>query len=108
MTAVTGVDNRNTGYGCGYHRSSFLGMTHGTDIRIAGNDPDGIGYAFPFGGGGTGGVGKAQYTASEIQHGGFKAEPGPGAGFVKAGGQLFTFTGMGICLLYTSSGEEER
>lgn len=71
-------------------------MTHGTDIRIAGNDPDGISYAFPFGGGGTGGVGKAQYTASEIQHGGFKAEPGPGAGFVKAGGQLFTFTGMGI------------
>ena len=46
MAAVTGIDHRNQGFLCSYHGSTFLGMAHSTDVRIAGDDADGIGYTF--------------------------------------------------------------
>ena len=48
MSTVTGIDHGNQGFLCGYHGSAFLGMAHSADVRIAGDDADGIGYTFSF------------------------------------------------------------
>ena len=71
-------------------------MSHSADVRKAGDDPDGIRNAFPLGGGRGGGVGKPDHAPAQIQHGGLKAEPGTGAGLIKAGGQLFSVADMGV------------
>lgn len=41
-------------------------------------------------------VGKPDHAPAQIQHGGLKAEPGTGAGLIKAGGQLFSVADMGV------------
>ena len=46
MTAVTGIDHGDQGFLCSYHGSTFLGMAHSADVRITGDDADGIGYTF--------------------------------------------------------------
>ena len=73
MTAVTCVDDRNAGTAGGYHGSAFLRMTHGADVGIAGDDTDGIRYAFSFGSRRGTGIREAQYLPAQIQHGGFEA-----------------------------------
>ena len=73
VAAVTGVDDRNPGFGSGYHGSTLFGMAHGTDISVAGNDADGIGNALTFGSRAGIGRRKTKYTAPEIEHCGFKA-----------------------------------
>ena len=71
-------------------------VPHSTDIGKAGNNPDSIGYAFPFRCGRRTGIGKTDDAAAQVQHGGFKAKPCPCAGLVKTGGQLLAFAGFGI------------
>ena len=46
MSAVTGVDDRDGRVLTGYHGRTFLWMSHRTDVCIAGNHADGVGYAF--------------------------------------------------------------
>ncbi len=96
MPAVTGVDNGNGGPAGSYHGRALFRMTHGADVRIAGDDPDGVGYAFAFGGGRGAGVGEAQYLSAQVQHGSLEAEPRAGAWLVETGGQFPAFACVGI------------
>ena len=96
MPAVACIDHRDGGTGRRNHRRPLFGMTHGTDVRIAGDDPDGVGNTFSFGSGRGTRVGKPKYLTAQIQHGGFKTEACPGARLIKAGCQLFAFTNMGV------------
>ena len=73
MTAIAGIDNRNTRFLGSYHGRAFFGMTHGTDIGKAGDNADGVGYAFPLGSGRVGGIGEAEYLSAQMNHGGLKA-----------------------------------
>ena len=96
MAAVAGVDHRDGGVEGGYQGGAFLGVAHGTDVRIAGDHADSVGYAFALGGRAGGGRRKAKNTAAEIQHGSFKTQAGSGAWLIKKGRYLFTVTNMGI------------
>ena len=46
VPAVPGVYNRNGRFTGGNHGSAFFRMTHGADIGEAGDNPNGIRYAF--------------------------------------------------------------
>ena len=94
MTAIACIDDGDAGKGCCDHGSALFGMAHGADIRIAGNDADGVSNAFPFGGGGGCRIGEAEHASAKIQHGGLKAQPGSGTGFIEAGGEFFPRTGV--------------
>ena len=73
-------------------------VAHGADVREAGNNPDGVGHAFPFGSGRRSGIGKTDDAAAQVQHGRFKTEPCAGAGFVKTGGKFLAFAHSRIFL----------
>ena len=96
MSSIAGIYDRDAGERGGDHGSALFGMPHGADIRIAGDDADGIRHAFAFGGGRGGCVGKAQNASSQVQHRSFKAQPCSGAGLIKTGCQFFAGTGVGV------------
>ena len=64
MSTVTGIDHGDQGFLCGYHGSAFLGMAHSADVRIAGDDADGIGYTFSLGCGRAGSIGETDHSAA--------------------------------------------
>ena len=72
-------------------------MAQGADIRKVGYYPDCIGHAFAFGSGAVGRRRKAKHVAAQVQHGGFKAQPGACAWLIKQGSEFFPFADMGIC-----------
>ena len=62
---------------------------------------DGVAHGLALGGGAGIGLGEAQHAAAQGQHGGLKAQPGPGGGLEEQGGQLLVGTGVlvfdGVC-----------
>ena len=48
VAAITRVDNRYARKLTGNHRCTFLGMTHGNNVGIAGNDANRVGDALSF------------------------------------------------------------
>ena len=64
MSTVTGIDHGDQGFLRGYHGSTFLGMAHSADVRIAGDDADSIGYTFSLGCGRAGSIGEADDSAA--------------------------------------------
>ena len=77
------VDYRNRRSHRSNQRSPFLGMTHGTDIRVAGCNTNGIGNTFAFGGGTGIRGGKSENFAAQVHHGSFKAQTRPRAWFIE-------------------------
>ena len=96
VSAVAGVDDGDVGFLCRYHGSAFFWVAHGTDICVGGDNTDGVGHAFPFGSRGGSGVGKAYDTSTQPGHGGFKTQPGAGAGLIETGGENLPITGVGV------------
>ena len=96
MPAVSGIDNRYSGFLRGNQWGAFLWMAHGAYVCIAGNHTDGIRNTFPFGSGAGVCTGKAKNASAQIQHGSLEAESCPGTGFIKAGCKFFALACMGI------------
>ena len=90
VSAVTGINNRDSGKTGSDQRSTLFGMTHGANIRVTGNYPDGVRNALALGSRAAVCGRKAQHTASQIEHGSFKAQTGAGTRLVKQGCQFFT------------------
>ena len=65
VAAVPGVDHRDQRMLHSHHGGAFLGMAHGTDIGVAGDDPYGVGHALALGGGGGACVGKTDDAAAQ-------------------------------------------
>ena len=72
MSAITGVDDRDTGMCSCDHRRTFLWMAHGADICKTGNNADRIGNAFSLGSGRGTCIGKTDNLSAKIDHGAFK------------------------------------
>ena len=73
VSAVSGIDHRDRRMLAGYHRRALFRVSHGADIRIAGNGADRIGNAFSLCGR-AGVCGRESHnTSAEIQHRGFVA-----------------------------------
>ncbi len=98
VTAVTGIDNWDWGVHCSDHWSAFLWMAHSSDVRISGDNADGIRNAFAFGSGGGVCGGESNDRAAQLQHCRLKAESCAGAWFIEEGCQLFAFANLGIFL----------
>ena len=88
VLAVTGVDDGDGGVPGGYIGGAVPGMADGHDVGIAAEDLSGVRHALTLGGGGGAGLGEADDAAPQLQHGSFKAQPGPGGGLEKQGCQL--------------------
>ena len=50
VSAVSRIDDGNQRFHGSDERSALLGMPHGSDIRVTGNNAHSIGNALPFGG----------------------------------------------------------
>ena len=98
VAAVAGVDDGDAGVVRGAQGRALLRVAHGADVRIAGDNADGVRHAFPFGGGAGICRGKAENAAAHVEHGGLKAQAGAGAGFIKQGGELFARAGLRVSL----------
>ena len=96
VTAVTGVDDGNSGGPGRHHRGAFLGVAHGDDVGIAAYNPHGVSHALAFGGGGGRCLAETQNRAAQLQHSGFKAQTGPGGGLEEQGSQLFPAAAVGV------------
>ena len=98
VAAVACIDDGNQRFLCGNHGRTFLGVTHGTYISIAGSHADGIGYTFTFGSGTGSGTGKSQNCTAKVHHGCFKAQTGTGTGLIEKCGQSLAVTG--VCIFF--------
>ena len=96
VTAVTGVDDRDTGLPGGHQGRTLLGVTHGDDVGVAAHGLDRVGDAFALGGGAVGGGGEADDVAAQLVHGRLKAQAGACRGLKEQGGQLFAVADLGI------------
>ena len=76
VAAVAAVDDRNAGDLFGHHGRALFGMADRSDVRKAGDRPDGVRYALALGHGGTGCIGEAHDASSQVEHGSLRAEPG--------------------------------
>ena len=97
VSAVAGVDDRHQRVHGRHQRRALLGVSHGDDIAVGADHPDGIRHALALGGGGAGGGGKAQHLSAQRQHGALKAQAGAGGGFKKQRCQNFSVALMGVC-----------
>ena len=96
MSAVSGINYGNAGFLTGNHGSTLLGVAHGADVCVAGDDADGVGYAFALGGGRGSGIREADDTPAQPCHSGFKAQPGSCARLIEAGRKDLAVAGMGV------------
>ena len=89
VAAVACVDDRDAGVPAGPQRCALLGVAHGHDVGVAGDDADGVGHALALGCTGDGLAREAEDMSAEIQHRGLKRKTGAGGRLVEQGGQLF-------------------
>ena len=96
VPAVARIDKRDACMlGCEGCRA-FAGVSHGDDVRIFGDRADGVGQAFSLGGAAGIRFRKTEHAAAESQHGGFKTQTRPCAGFIKQCGQDLSVTAVGV------------
>ena len=96
VAAVARVDDGDARKACRAHGRALQGMAHGGNVRVAGDDTNGIGHAFALGNAGYVGTGEAQHAAAQIEHRGFKRKTGAGAWLVKQSGKLFAFAAFRV------------
>ena len=89
VSAVACVDDRDAGVPAGPQRCALLGVAHGHDVGVAGDDADGVGHALALGCTGDGLAREAEDMSAEVQHRGLKRKTGAGGRLVEQGGQLF-------------------
>ena len=89
VAAVTGIDDGHFCHLCGGIGRALLGMAHGDDVGVGADDAHRVADGLAFRCGAAAGLGEAQHTAAQIQHGGFKGEPGAGGGLEEQRRQLF-------------------
>ena len=83
VSAVPRIDHRDGSIYRSYQRRTFLGMAHGDNIRVAGDNLCCIRNTLPLGGRGALRLGEADYRSAELKHCSFKAEPCAGRWFEK-------------------------
>ena len=98
VAAVAGVDHRHVRLHRGHQRRALLGVAHGDDVRVAGDDFHGVGNALALGGRGRGRLGKAQHLPAQFVHGRLKAEARARGGLEKQRRQLLAVAGLGVFL----------